>query len=63
MRKIANLCDLNKIEMTKVKSGVVWDPDGCCCACAYADSGGSSPFNNFYANQHAPNGPLQSPEC
>ena len=62
MKKIVNLCDLNNIEMAKLKGGVVWDFTGCSCACAYEDSGGSTPYNNFSANKSGPDGPLQSKE-
>lgn len=62
MTKVLNLIELEKIEMKDLKSGAdcVWDPSGCKCACAYADSGGSSPFNNWQANNEDG---LVSPQC
>jgi hypothetical protein len=60
MSKILNLVDLNQTEMQRLKSGCVWDPSGCQCACAYENEGGSSSFANWEANNA---GGLVSPEC
>ena len=50
-----NSMRLNNKLMQKVKGG------DCRCGCLYANSGGSSTVNNFYANKDFPGGPLHSP--
>jgi hypothetical protein len=35
----------------------------CCCACAYANSGGSSTVDNRDANYDGGDGGMQSPQC
>lgn len=50
MPKVLNLIECSKSQMNSVKAGCVWDPTGCHCACAYSDSGGSSPYTNWEAN-------------
>ena len=56
MKKKLNLFSLNEKTMKYVKGGI----PGCCCACAYADSGGSSIADNARANIE---GNLRSPQC
>ena len=50
--------ELNEKKMKAVKGGRY-----CCCACAYADSGGSSTVDNRDANYDGGVNGLSSPEC
>lgn len=57
MKKKLGLFSLSKKMMRFVPGG---DLGNCCCACAYADSGGSSIVDNADANI---DGGLKSPQC
>lgn len=48
---------LNRNTMNTIIGGA---KEACCCACAYANSGGSSVMGNFTANDA---GGLHSPGC
>ncbi len=56
MKRSLNLFELKKRSMTEVSAGRY----DCCCACAWADQGGSSNIDNDAANDA---GDLVSPEC
>lgn len=58
MKKKLGLFTLDEKKMTSLKGG--GDYIKCCCACAYANSGGSSTADNGSANFQ---GGLMSPEC
>ncbi len=58
MRNSLNLFELEEKKMQFVKGGRY-----CCCACAYADSGGSSSSANRDANYEGGEDGLSSPEC
>jgi len=62
--KIMKNLKLNKLNSNKISAekanAIKGGKMACCCACAFANSGGSSTMGNFHANDHRG---LQSPQC
>jgi hypothetical protein len=48
MNSKLNLYKLTVKETQKTKAGIIWQ--GCGCACAYVNCGGSSTIDNYNAN-------------
>ncbi len=62
IKKQLNLFKMDEEKMSSAKAGQA-EERFCCCACAYADNGGSSTVDNADANIDGGSNGLRSPEC